>query len=119
MAFRNFVDPNGTKWDVWFVRPTTNERRKVERRASGARDGAYTNRDRRAGSDRRLKPFRPRAHVAMGYENGWLCFESESGEKRRLVWAPEGWESLPTERLWVLCRVATHIIHSQAEQEAH
>jgi len=55
----------------------------------------------------------------MGYENGWLCFESESGEKRRLVWAPEGWESLPTERLWVLCRVATHIIGAKAEQEAN
>jgi hypothetical protein len=25
------------------------------------------------------------------------------------VWAPEGWETLPVERLWVLCRVATHI----------
>lgn len=110
MSFRNFVDPNGTRWDVWFVRPTASERRKVERRAMNAAPAIYGHRDRRVMADRRVKPFRGRSHVAMGYENGWLCFESESGEKRRLVWAPEGWENLPTERLWVLCRVATHII---------
>jgi hypothetical protein len=84
----------------------------VERRSMHAPASAYGNRDRRVMTDRRLKPFHARSHVALGYENGWLCFESESGEKRRLVWAPEGWESLPTERLWVLCRVATHIIKS-------
>jgi len=40
--------------------------------------------------------------------NGDQLAEMLSG-KRRLVWAPEGWENLPVERLWVLCRVATHI----------
>jgi len=110
MSFRNFVDPDGHRWDVWFVRPTSKERRKKDRRSDNARAAAmYASRDRRMHPDRRVNPFRPRTHVAMGYENGWLCFESEDGEKRRLVWAPEGWENLPKERLWVLCRVATHI----------
>src|SRR6187551_3637786 len=90
MSFRNFVDPNGTRWDVWFVRPTASERRKIERRTMNAAPAVYGHRDRRVMVDRRVKPFRGRSHVAMGYENGWLCFESESGEKRRLVWAPEG-----------------------------
>ena len=117
MSFRNFVDPSGHRWDVWFVRPTSKERRKKERRSENARAAAaYASRDRRMQSDRRVNPFRPRTHVAMGYENGWLCFESEEGEKRRLVWAPEGWENLPTERLWVLCRVATHITKPETAQ---
>ena len=111
MSFRNFMDPEGHHWDVWFVRPTSTERRKNDRRGNNPRAAAaYAKHDRRLNPDRRLRPFRPRSHVAMGYENGWLCFESEEGEKRRLVWAPEGWENLPVERLWVLCRVATHII---------
>jgi hypothetical protein len=110
MSFRNFVDPDGHHWDVWFVRPTSTERRKNDRRGNNPRAAAaYAKHDRRLNPDRRLRPFRPRSHVATGYENGWLCFESEAGEKRRLVWAPEGWENLPVERLWVLCRVATHI----------
>lgn len=114
MSFRNFVDPDGHKWDVWFVRPSAKERRRRERRAENARAAAaYAMRDRRVNGERRTNPQRPRTHVAMGYENGWLCFESDNGEKRRLVWAPEGWENLPTERLWVLCRVATHIVKSQ------
>lgn len=114
MSFRNFVDPQGNKWEVWFVRPTVKERRRKERRSENIRAAsAYANHDRRIHGERRLNAGRLRTHVAMGYENGWLCFESENGEKRRLVWAPEGWEMLPTERLWVLCRVATHIVKSE------
>lgn len=110
MSFRNFTDPDGQKWDVWFVRPTSKERRQAERRGEKARAAAaFSGSDRRRSPDRRVNPMRARSHVATGYENGWLCFESESGEKRRLVWAPDGWESLPVDRLWVLCRVATHI----------
>ena len=109
MSFRNFVDPAGHRWDVWFVRPTDKERRKVQRRTDSARTSQTVTAADRRRADRRVNPMRPRNVVALGYENGWLCFESEKGEKRRLVWAPEGWESLPAERLWVLCRVATHV----------
>jgi len=110
MSFRTFTDPEGRKWDVWFVRPTSRERRQLDRRAENARAAAaYAGRERRRSPDRRVNPARGRTHVATGYENGWLCFESETGEKRRLVWAPDKWESLPVDRLWVLCRVATYI----------
>jgi len=110
MSFRNFTDPEGQAWDVWFVRPTSSERRQMDRRSENPRAAAaYAVRDRRRSPDRRVNPARGRSHVATGYENGWLCFESESGEKRRLVRAPHGWESLPVDRLWVLCRVATQI----------
>ena len=111
MKFRKFVDPDGRKWDVWFVHPTSRERRRKNRRADNAHAAAaYSSRDRRMDPDRRLNPSGPPSHVATGYENGWLCFQSEDGEKRRLLWAPEGWENLPAERLWVLCRIATQIV---------
>ena len=108
MKFRNFVDPDGRRWEVWFVHPTSGERRKENRRADSAQAAAtYFSRERRITPDRRVNPSNPPSHVATGYENGWLCFQSEDGEKRRLLWAPEGWENLSAERLWVLCRVAT------------
>ncbi len=89
----------------------------MDRRAGRANAAAFHPvQDRRVGTDRRVNPFRPRGHVALGYENGWLCFESENGEKRRLVWAPQGWDGLPTERLWVLCRVATSIVKPEPSQ---
>ena len=36
---------------------------------------------------------------------GWLCFETED-EKRRLHPISEGWDELPPDRLWELCRSA-------------
>jgi len=118
MGFRNFKDPDGHKWDVWFVRPTSRERRESDRRRENARAAAlFAGRDRRTSRDRRVNPGTQQTHVAMGYENGWLCFESETGEKRRLVWAPEKWENLPVDRLWVLCRVATHIGKPEHSQQ--
>jgi hypothetical protein len=110
MSFRNFVDAEGRKWEAWFVRPTAKERRQTDRRIENVNAGAaYSGRNRRVGPERRVNASRPRTHAATGYENGWLCFESENGEKRRLVWAPDSWEKLPLDRLWVLCRVATFV----------
>ena len=110
MKFRRFVDPDGRAWEIWFVYPTSVERRKKNRRADNAKGAAaYFSRDRRIEPDRRVKPSGPPSHVATGYENGWLCLESEDGEKRRLLSPPEGWENLPPERLWLLCRIATPI----------
>jgi hypothetical protein len=108
MKFREFVDPEGRRWQVWFVHPTSTERRKKNRRADNVTAAAaYFSRDRRIEPDRRVNASGPPSHVLTGYENGWLCFESEDGEKRRLLSAPEGWENLPPERLWLLCRIAT------------
>jgi hypothetical protein len=109
MSFRVFIDPSGQKWDVWFVRPTSGERRQVERRSEKVGAAAqYRGFDRRVMPDRRVNVFRSRSHVVSGYENGWLCFECETGEKRRLVPPPSGWEELTPERLWLLCRAASH-----------
>ena len=43
--------------------------------------------------------------LAPGWTEGWLTFESE-GEKRRLAPIPAEWESLPPQRLELLCRMA-------------
>jgi hypothetical protein len=43
--------------------------------------------------------------LAPDWVDGWLTFESE-GEKRRLAPVPPEWESLPPQRLELLCRMA-------------
>lgn len=43
--------------------------------------------------------------LAPEWKDGWLTFESE-GEKRRLAPVPGEWESLPPQRLELLCRMA-------------
>jgi len=115
MSYREFSDESGQKWGVWFVSPSSAERRSKNRREVNV-VAASSSGDRRVVPDRRRHPSRSRSAVAPGYEKGWLCFESENGEKRRLVWAPQGWDGLPTERLWVLCRVATSIVKPEPSQ---
>ena len=77
MALGRFDDRNGEGWQVWRVVPGSSV---LER--SGWMEGEY--------------------------RNGWLCFESlATGERRRLAPVPENWESLPSERLELMCRVAS------------
>ena len=77
MALRSFDDRNGEGWQVWRVTPASSV---LER--SSWMEGEF--------------------------RQGWLCFESLStGERRRLAPVPENWETLPTERLELLCRVAS------------
>ena len=45
------------------------------------------------------------------WKDGWLTFES-TGEKRRLAPFPAEWESLPPQRLELLCRMAQPSIES-------
>lgn len=45
------------------------------------------------------------AQVRPEFADGWLTFESE-GEKRRLSPVPDGWDTLPIDRLWLLLRTA-------------
>ena len=112
MSHRVFVDDKGEAWDVWLVLPTSAERRRVERRAATAVGGlSYAGEERRGRiSDRRLTKSGPRSPIDKEYSQGWLCFESESGEKRRLVPVPEKWEQLATPALIKLCRAAKRVV---------
>ncbi len=84
MSYRNFRDPEKGRWDVWLVLPAAAERRKEERRAaSAASAAAYTGIERRMTPSRRRISFPLGFAVQLGYQNGWLGFESEQGEKRR------------------------------------
>lgn len=109
MAYVDFEAPDGSKWQVWRILPTALERRRGERRvAVGA--GSYTGPERRVNPDRRQKVSVGRTVVSPGYEQGWLCFENEEGEKRRLVPVPEDWEEATPDRLWMWCRVAKRVV---------
>jgi hypothetical protein len=52
---------------------------------------------------------RQRTVVGAGFEGGWLCFESEDGEKRRLNPIPEGWNDAAIDKLWLWCRAAKQV----------
>ena len=52
---------------------------------------------------------RQRTVVGAGFETGWLCFESEDGEKRRLSPVPDDWEGAAMDKLWLWCRAAKEV----------
>lgn len=79
MAHRNFVAPDGRRWDAWDV---------------PGRDPATV-----PGLSDALKP---------AVRDGWLCFESD-GDKRRLIPAPARWEERSDQELWLYCRVAERV----------
>jgi hypothetical protein len=112
VGHKAFVDQKGEIWDVWLVLPTSAERRRVERRAAtGAGGLTYAGEERRGRiPDRRLSKSGPRSPIDKEYSQGWLCFESHSGEKRRLVPVPEKWEQLTTPELIKLCRAAKRVV---------
>ncbi len=108
MPYKVFNAPDGTKWEVWMVMPTSTERRRGEEfgQSSASESANSTS----AGvTERRRVDAGPRTVVSPGYENGWLCFESGSGEKRRLVPVPDGWETAAAEKLWMWCRLAAEV----------
>ncbi|HET9634855.1 MAG TPA: hypothetical protein VFP26_02910 [Gemmatimonadaceae bacterium] len=74
---RAFVDPDGIKWQVWEIKP------EVADRLGGA------------------------ARVHPDLAEGWLCFESANGEKRRLAPVPADWTRYSFPRLIALWRSAT------------
>ena len=81
MGRRYFADKDGLTWIAYDVVSPVNRRR------SGAPMPAI-------GTD-----------VHALYE-AWLCFESETKEKRRLGVIPEGWENLPEAELQRLLQEA-------------
>ena len=112
MSHRAFVDTKGQHWDVWLVLPTSAERRRVERRmAAQAGGSSYAGAERRSREpDRRLSKAIRRSPIDKQFRNGWLCFESHSGEKRRLVPVPENWEEMTVPELLTLCSEAKRVV---------
>lgn len=93
MAFREFVDERGRKWTVWDVHPTLAERR---RRNAGPPPGM---RERRRFVEQRL-------HIRANMAHGWLAFEAQDGERRRLAPIPgdsEGWQNASVTQLRTWC----------------
>jgi hypothetical protein len=114
MAYRNFVDEQGTHWEVWEILPQMVERRLgAERRLQNAAEtGDWGDDppviDRRVLRDRRtLGRTRPAPRVNLGsaMNRGWLAFESEE-ERRRLCPIPAGWDQVDDRDLAALCRQA-------------
>ena len=64
MSYREFSDESGQKWGVWFVNPTSAERRRETRRETQPANLSAD--DRRVVPDRRRHPTKARSVVAPG-----------------------------------------------------
>lgn len=109
MSYKVFDAPDGTKWEVWAVVPTSQERRQTQRRKVSSALSGYRGPERRVAVDRRREDSSGRTLVSVGFEHGWLCFESTSGEKRRLAPIPDGWATATPDKLWLWCRAAAEV----------
>lgn len=111
MNYRTFTDSKGHRWEVWLVLPTSDERRAVERRVLADRrmEPRPLAPERRIAHDRRRFSF-PRIGVSEVFQNGWLCFEGEDGEKRRLAPVPKGWNVADGEHLAMWCQAAKRVM---------
>lgn len=105
MAFRDFRDSTGVRWQAWDVIPRLVERRQGFRRRAAAPTGIAN--DRRSGMDRRIVTTR-RGVLGDGLGHGWLCFES-ADEKRRLTPIPNDWTRCPHAQLERYCRDASPV----------
>ena len=72
MPLRVLRDSNAVVWQVWDVRPSWLAAAKLVNAAAGV--------------------TRPLLQPALA--DGWLTFESASGERRRVVPIPDGWDML-------------------------
>jgi hypothetical protein len=94
MAYRTFVDKDGSYWQAWDSQPTKVERRTLADRRK-PRLFPWRETERRSGQDRRVT-------------SGWLTFESLT-EKRRLLPIPSQWETMSQGELRALCEKAKRI----------
>jgi hypothetical protein len=99
MAHREFVDPNGVRWQVWAVVPSSADRRETSDRRTDPRSKP----ERRTRRELRVK-------MEPGLAKGWLVFES-AHEKRRLHPIPDQWVSLGEAELVALLREAAPAPH--------
>lgn len=92
MTLREFNDERRRHWMVWDVYPTLAERRRTN---SGPPRG-MPERRRRAES---------RARIIESMAHGWLAFEAEDGERRRLAPVPADpqWQTVSEEQLREWC----------------
>lgn len=97
MAYREFTDADGVRWEVWDVHPTY-----VERRLGRAGEGDAPE------AERRVADQGPRMQVRPEFAHGWIAFQSRH-ERRRLAPAPAGWSELDDAALARLCAQATRI----------
>lgn len=108
MAFREFTDAHGVRWEVWDVEREAADRRKTgERRRRIA--APYDGEDRRRHADRRSVAGAVASadgRVAMpGLVRSWLAFQARH-ERRRLEPIPPGWEAASEADLVALCEAA-------------
>ena len=97
MALREFTDQKGRSWTVWDVHPRLAERRQ---RNAGPPPG-----------ERERRRFvEPRLHLRPSMAAGWLVFEANDGERRRLAPIPGGeisWSEAPESELRAWCAMAS------------
>ena len=111
VSYRTFLDSTSKRWEVWLVTPAAAERRKADRRAAAAgSEGLPANSERRHTPDRRKAPFRRSVAIASEFSHGWLCFEGEGGEKRRLAPVPAGWYEAGPDRLSTWLQAAKRVV---------
>ena len=87
MPLRELRDGHAVVWQVWDVRPSWLAATKQVNAASAS--------------------ARPLLQPALA--DGWLTFESASGERRRVVPIPDGWDALDDTGLDRLLTLATPI----------
>ena len=85
MGLRQFTDRAGIEWTVWNVTAT------------------------------KLHPITRTEDYLRGFEEGWLCFESEQG-KRRLADYPSHWEELDDDALVRLLHRASLSLIQRADE---
>jgi hypothetical protein len=93
VPLREFIDEHGRHWTVWDVHPTLAERRQ---RNEGPPPGV---RERRRFVEQRVR-------IRSGMSSGWLAFEAQDGERRRLIPIPDlprGWDAAADDvlRTWL------------------
>lgn len=96
MATREFTDERGRRWTVWDVHPTLAERR---HRDAGPPPGV---RERR-------RFVEARTRISSRFAQGWLAFEANDGERRRLAPIPEtseAWAEASDDQLRTWCAMA-------------
>ena len=110
MGYRIFRDSHGIEWQTWDVVPRLAERRGLERRREAA-VAALVAVERRRAADRRVGAGR-RPLLSAGLDEGWLCFEATTAEKRRLTPIPGDWLRCDDACLERYCRQARPALRS-------